>query len=321
MRSGKMENRVKFKIGEIEFEAEGSAEVVERERSVFLNALLPAAVEAIVRTRGAEKVTQYIEAVEQPTTLLFENTVTPQNDDIVTNPSAIDLSRTSLASFLKNYGKLSEQDFALISAYYDEKKNDVPYFSSENVKKYYAEARRTEPSNVSMLLNQLAQKGLIMDNPSAEHKTPKQYILTDSGMCYIETYKPKDDNFEKKPSKARKVKNKSESIYSSLCADDLNLKNYPEIKSQSTFKKRMLLIMYIVANEGKGDMFSLADIQYLMTDMLGLPATDKQIGGIFDKNRSWFKSEQDPNNKKAYRRKLLQGAKDFVESIIGETTT
>ena len=35
-----MNNKVKFKIGEIEFEAEGSAEVVERERNVFLNALL-----------------------------------------------------------------------------------------------------------------------------------------------------------------------------------------------------------------------------------------------------------------------------------------
>ena len=51
-----MENHVKFKIGEIEFEAEGSAEVVERERNVFLNVLLPAAVDAIVRTRGGETV-------------------------------------------------------------------------------------------------------------------------------------------------------------------------------------------------------------------------------------------------------------------------
>lgn len=56
-----MENRVKFKIGEIEFEAEGSAEVIERERNVFMNALLPAAVDAIVRTRGVDSANQYIE--------------------------------------------------------------------------------------------------------------------------------------------------------------------------------------------------------------------------------------------------------------------
>ena len=47
--------RVRFEIGEIKFEAEGPADLVERERSVFTNTLLPSAVEAIVRTRGAEQ--------------------------------------------------------------------------------------------------------------------------------------------------------------------------------------------------------------------------------------------------------------------------
>ena len=116
--------------------------------------------------------------------------------------------------------------------------------------------------------------------------------------------------------RARKPRSNKPSIYAALCADDLNLKNYPEIKSQGTFKKQMLLALYIVTTEGKGESFSTTDVQYIMTDILGLPATDKQIGGIFDKNKSWFKSEQDPKNKKAYRRKLLQGAKDFAQSII-----
>lgn len=37
----KSEIRVKFEIGEIKFEAEGSADLVERERSIFNNTLLP----------------------------------------------------------------------------------------------------------------------------------------------------------------------------------------------------------------------------------------------------------------------------------------
>ena len=45
----KSEIRVKFEIGEIKFEAEGSADLVERERSIFNNTLLPAAIDAIVR--------------------------------------------------------------------------------------------------------------------------------------------------------------------------------------------------------------------------------------------------------------------------------
>ena len=64
------EIRVKFEIGDIKFEAEGSADLVERERSIFTTTLLPSAVEAIVRTRGVAQTTQYIEATEQPAMLL-----------------------------------------------------------------------------------------------------------------------------------------------------------------------------------------------------------------------------------------------------------
>ena len=43
--------KLKYKVGEIEFEAEGPAEVVEQQRVNFMNAVLPAAVEAMVRTQ------------------------------------------------------------------------------------------------------------------------------------------------------------------------------------------------------------------------------------------------------------------------------
>lgn len=314
------EIRVKFEIGEIKFEAEGSADLVERERSMFTNTLLPSAVEALVRTRSATQVTQYIEEPQQPAMLLTTENSIPKENNISSTAVDTDLSRTSLRSFVNAYGVLSEQDFVLIAAYYDEKKNDKKSFSSENVKQYYADARRQKYSNNSELLKQLTQKGFIMDDPDAEKKIPKQYILTDEGIKYIETYQPKEEVEEKaKTLKPKRARNKKSSIYSSLNADDLKLCKYPEVKNQSTFKKQMILMMYIVTCEGKGETFSLADVQYLMTHVLGLPATEKQIGGIFDKNRSWFYSEQDPNNKKAYRRKLLQGAKDFAQSIIDGT--
>ena len=320
MRSERVENRVRFKIGEIEFEAEGSAEIVERERSVFLNALLPAAVDAIVSTRGVEAA-QYVEAIDRPAML-----VSAENNDAVeiilpTTPQPIDFVRTSLSSYIKDLGVLSDQDFTLIAAYYDEKKNGIQSFTSESVKQYYADARRGKYSNYSDLLQRLAQKGYIMDDPNTEKKVPKPYILTDTGIKYVEAYQPKENGVEKpKPVKARKPRSKPVSTYSSLCADDLNLKKYPEIKSQSTFKKQMLLTLYIVTAEGKGDNFSVTDIQCLMTDILGLPASVDQINGIFTKNKSWFKAEQDSKNKKAYTRKLLQGAKDFVQSIIDGTS-
>lgn len=314
-----LKNRVSFKIGEIEFEAEGSAEIVERERSVFLSTLLPAAVDAIVRTRGMKQASQYIAAVEQPTMLLPLEGGVEQSDELVISP-AVDLTRTSLASFIQHYGSLTDQDFTLIAAYYDEKKNGSQSFTSESVKQFYADARRGKYSNYSDLLQRLTQKGYIMDAPDGAKKMPKPYILTDAGMKYVESYKPKENGEDKpKSPRAKRTQSKQVSVYTALCADDLNLAKYPEIKKQNTFKKQMLLTLYIVTTEGKGDSFSVADIQYLMTDILGLPATNRQIGGIFENNRSWFKSEQDPNNKKAYRRKLLQGAKDFAQSIISGT--
>lgn len=316
----KSDIRVKFEIGEIKFEAEGSADLVERERSIFNNTLLPAAIDAIVRTRGVTD-RQYIETYEQSNNILGTT-----NSDVLDKPQFAlptneTLKRTSLSSFLGNYGTIGDQDFTVLSAYYDEKKNGTEFFTSETVKQYYNDARRTQYSNISELLRQLVQKGMIMDNPSSEKTYPKQYILTDKGLNFAETYQPKAENNEKpKKTKSKRAHSTIVSTYSSLCADDLNLCNYPEIKSQKNFKNQMMLLLFIVTKEGKGEFFTVSDIQYLMTDMLGLPASVDQINGIINKNKSWFKKEPDENNKKAYKRKLLQGALDFAQAIVDEAS-
>lgn len=316
----KQEIRVKFEIGDIKFEAEGSAELVERERRVFTDKLLPSAVDAIVRTRRYTNGHNY-ELYEQSDCFLEASQLDQIKMSQQVLPESTDLSRTSISSFLGKYGSIGEQDFALLAAYYDEKKNGAEFFTSETVKQYYNDARRTQYSNVSELLRQLAQKGLIMDNPGAEKTTPKQYILTDSGLNYAKTFQPKEENKEKtKKAKQKRVHSTATSTYASLCADDLNLIKYLEIKEQKTFKGQMLLLLYIVTKEEKGEYFTVADIQFLMTDMLGLPASIDQINGVFRTNKSWFKKEQDENNKKAYKRKLLQGALDFAQSIIDKTT-
>ena len=279
-----MENRVKFKIGEIEFEAEGSVELIERERKVFMEALLPAAIDAIVRTRGAENATQYIAVAQEPRQMLIEEGPINAIADNTTMQTKSDFSRISLASFLTRYGITSEQDFVLIAAYYDEKKNNTLSFSSENVKKYYAEARRTEYSNVSMALNQLAKKGLIMDAPNAAQKTPKQYILTSDGMKYVEEYKPIEATAEKKPIKSRKQRPAAKSAFANINTDELNLSNYPEVKLSKDFKDKMLLVLYIVTNEKKGEWFTVVDVLCLMTDIFGEAATLDQVNGVFTRN-------------------------------------
>ena len=197
-------------------------------------------------------------------------------------------------------------------------KNGTTAFSVENVKQFYLEGRRTAYSNNSELLRQLAKKGYIMDAPVPEGaKTGKYYMLTDAGMTYIKEYKPKETNGEKKThTKTRKATNKAPSSYASLNADDLNVGNYPIVKSLSGAKEQVIMAMYIVTNEEKGEWFTVDDVIYLLVNVFEIPADGDKVNGVFKRNKSMFASVPDEQNKKAFKRKLLSGAKDFAKSII-----
>ena len=311
--------KLKYKVGEIEFEAEGPAEVVEQQRVNFMNAVLPAAVEAMVRTQTIVEQPTYIEPTTQPTLLeagmLDNSQATPQKTET-------DFSRTSLASFLKKYGVLGDQDFTLFAAYFDEKKNGTKAFSSENVKQYYQEGRRQAYSNNGMLLKYLVQKGYIMDTAAPEGAKPgNYYILTTDGIAYIESYVPKEDSGEKKKPrvKTKKSASKVSEAYASITADDLNTRNYPAVKSLSGAKEQVIMAMYIVTNEGKGEWFTVEDIIHLLINVFEVSADKDKVNGVFKRNKGMFASEQDPANKKALRKKLLSGAKDFAISIIQDS--
>ena len=307
--------RVRFEIGEIKFEAEGPADLVERERSVFTNTLLPSAVEAIVRTRGTEQAMKYVEPVEQPKVLPLSNATPLSENAIPLTEESKDLSRTR---YIAQFGQIGEQDFALISAYYDEKKNGNTSFTSDNVKQYYNDARRNKFSNVSVLLGKLAQKGLIMDDPNAERKTPKAYILTSQGIDYVENYSPKEET-EKKHTKARKPRKKAESEYGGINVDSLNLKNYPEVKSLKDFKEKMMTILYIITNEKSGEWFTTTDVLCLMTDIFGEAATKDQVNGVFKREKLWFKAGNVDGSNREVKRKLLNKGIEYAQSLVGGT--
>ncbi len=307
--------RVRFEIGEIKFEAEGPADLVERERSVFTNTLLPSAVEAIVRTRGTEQAMKYVEPVEQPKVLPLSNATPLSENAIPLTEESKDLSRTR---YIAQFGQIGEQDFALISAYYDEKKNGNTSFTSDNVKQYYNDARRNKFSNVSVLLGKLAQKGLIMDDPNAERKTPKAYILTSQGIDYVENYSPKEET-EKKHTKARKPRKKAESEYGGINVDSLNLKNYPEVKSLKDFKEKMMTILYIITNEKAGEWFTTTDVLCLMTDIFGEAATKDQVNGVFKREKLWFKAGNVDGSNREVKRKLLNKGIEYAQSLVGGT--
>lgn len=308
--------KLKYKVGEIEFEAEGPAEAVEQQRVNFMNAVLPAAVEAMVRTQTVVERQPYIESATQPALLEAGASDAPM---VTPHQTENDFSRTSLASFLKKYGTLGDQDFTLFAAYFDEKKNGTKAFSIENVKQYYQEGRRPAYSNNGMLLKYLVQKGYIMDTVVPEGAKPgNYYMLTTDGIAYIESYVPQEDLGDKKKPRAKKATNKKDSVYSTITADDLNLAAYPEVKSLSPGKEQVIIAMYIVTNENKGEWFTVDDVIYLLTNIFEIPANVDNVNGVFKRNKSWFTSKQDDNNKKAYQRKLLTGAKDFAKRLISK---
>lgn len=312
--------KLKYKVGEIEFEAEGPTDAVEQQRINFMDTVLPAAVQAMIQTQITLENKPYITPTSQIPQFEASNSKSAQWPGDTTE---VDYSRTSLPSFLKKYGTLNDQDFTLFAAYFDEQKNGIKAFSVENVKQYYLEGRRQAYSNNSELLRQLAKKGYVMDTPAPEGaKSGKYYMLTDDGINYINTYTPKEDSGErKKPHpKTKKVASSIPSTYATITADDLNLKNYPAVKSLSGPKEKVIMAMYIVVNEGKGEWFTVDDVIHLLVNIFEVPANSDMINTVFKRNKGIFYSEQDPNNKKALRRKLLAGAKDFAASIMQDSS-
>lgn len=309
-----MESRIKFKIGEIEFEAEGTAEVVERERDAFMKMVLPAAIDAVVRTKNVNSENTYMEPNEVSECALIAETNAGNAILEGATFSGTDYSRLNLAAYLKDKGALTEQDFALFAAYFDEQKNGKQFFTKDDVERYYSEARRSKPSNISMSLNQLAQKGLIMDADEVEQKTPKPYIISAEGLKYINEYKPKVDT-DKAHTKTRKVTTKCKSEYSGIDVDKLHLDNYPEIKSFKEFKNKMMLILYIMTVEKAGEWFTTADVMCLLTDIFGEPATKDQVNGVFKREKLWFKTENIEGNKRDNRRKLLNAGMDYARAL------
>ena len=306
----KTQNEVHIKIGVdgIEFDAKGDADFIERERNAFEAKLLPLGVDAVARARNVVQV-QQIGTQETCTALPMSTSV---EDDSSFNE---DLNKMSLASFIKQKGADSNNDFVLCAAYFKEKKKEIQSFSSTTAKEFFQEAKKPLPSNISMVINQLGQKGFIMEDASSKGANPKEYIVSSEGDRYIETLKPKEEKEKKVSNKPRKSRTKAESIYASINIDDLNRSNYPDIKSLKSPKEKMMTILYMVTNEGKGEWFTTADVSCLMTDVFGESVGNQTIIDLFSKNKTWFKSEKIEGSSSVKQHKLLNGGIDFAKRL------
>lgn len=293
--------KVKYKFGQIEFEAEGDSYDVEKQRDYFMNAIVPVAKSIVSVIPISNQ-----ETIESPK--LLESSIEEKTN--------LNLERTNLINYLKPYGNLSDRDFVLFSAFYHENKDGItPYiFTSETVKSYFNEARKPAAKNNSDILQRLAKSGLIMDADNPENKVPKPYSITQEGIKYINSYNPKD---YKETANKRSVtkQRKTESEYQTLTTDLLNLDKYPDISKIEKSKDQMLFAMYIITKEGKGDWFSTNDLDYIMTNLFDIKMTKDQITNVF-RTKSMFDSKKDDSNLKGFKHRLLKKANEYVEKLI-----
>ena len=86
-------------------------------------------------------------------------------------------------------------------------------------------------------------------------------------QCYTRAYSPnRSQSYEKTTASFPLEKAKRILLtYVSITADDLNIKNYPAVKSLSSSKEQVVMEMYIVTNEGKGEWFTVEDVTQLLT--------------------------------------------------------
>lgn len=298
------ELEVRIKIGEIEFYAKGQTDDVEVQRQKFTTVVLPAAVDIIKTSQSSQS---YIMEEATPTIESIQETKVIKVDD--------DFSNMSVNEFINSKGFKSLIDIAIGLVYYYERYKGCHDFSSDELKQYFRDVRITPPKNPSDVIKKLFGKSFIMNGDDK-----KRYYLTQSGKQFVNDYTPKEAKIQKvASSKTRKKPARVESDYAHLSADDLNLKKYPEIKAFKTFKERMMLVLYIVKEEGFGDEFSSYDVQVIMTDILGHSATKGQVQGVFDRNATWFKTIQNPNDKRMVKHRLLNDAIEYAKGLIAST--
>ena len=155
-----------------------------------------------------------------------------------------------------------------------------------------------------------------MEDSASKGTTPKEYVLTIDGESAVENMQPKEHTPRTDRTKTRKSRTKEKSKYSSLDCDELNLGAHPEIKELGSFKEKMLLAVYVITNEGKGEWFTVDDVLCIMTDFTRrICDKGNRLKESFSREKRWFKSERIDENNKVVHRKLLNEGKAFAESL------
>jgi len=177
-----MANRVRIKLGPIEFEVEGDSELIERERAQFFS-MLPQAITAV--SPVVSNASQMLEAAKDiieisdppalPTSVLYNNLH----------------SYDSVAAFLKEKSFSTDLERVLGVTYYIDQVEGVSPFTSKDIEAKFTDARFTKPSNISDAINKNITKGFLCESKEKKEGR-KSFYLSSYGIEWCQKYSPSE---------------------------------------------------------------------------------------------------------------------------------
>lgn len=288
-----MENKVKIKLGNFEFEASGDADVIERERKIVME-LIPHLINANNYGVIEKKIDDNIDKISY-------------TERIETLPNNV-----SINQFIKSKMFGNSIDLTLGIIYYVEKYEGISIVNKNLLKDYYDKSKTKLPTNLSQNLLNLTQKGYIK-TVDKESNGVINYSITNDGEEFIDEYEPKEPQKKTKKNLVKQSSNIKEEI-ANITRDSLNLHQYKKLRDIKEFKGKMMLALYIVEKNTKIDKFSVNDINYILLKIFQESVTIDQIKGVIKREPTWFNKTKNENTK-LYEFSLLREGTEYAEEI------
>lgn len=296
-------------MGIIEFEAEGDADLIEREREKFFS-LLPQAITAV--SPVVNQKVEYVQTIDNQD--MVEEEIKPKANLM----NKEDRHYESIASYLNSMNFSTDVEVIMGIAYYLEIFEEKEWFTSKDLQEKLTEARRSKLSNPSSFISANIKKGYLQELPE-KMEGKKAYRLLNNGIKWCENYKPNNTDTIKKTNGTKtngsKAKKKNSSPLLDINMDELNLSSYCDITKIDNIEDQVLVMMYIYTKERGIDCFSYDDIVSVFKVKLKIQINERKVRYIFDKGGLMF-----DKNKKDGRvcHKLMSSGVQKAERIIVE---
>lgn len=302
-----MANRIRIKIGAVEFEAEGDATLIEREREQFFS-FLPQISSLL--TPVTEKPLQ-LPASSPEGESKEGSTQIAEKLPLVNVPPSYE----SLASLLDEKKFSTDVELVMGVAYYLSRVKVVDPFTGRDVENALNDAKQLVPKNVSQCIASNIHKGFLREC-SEKRDGLKTYSVLEKGITWCKSYAPKEAEQKRKANRSKTPKLVKDSPLLSISVDDLHIDNYCEISNLQKFEEQVFTVMLIYTKETPFTYFSYKDIVAVFKEKLKLlTATERKIRYVLDKGATMFDKKTE---KGIVSHKLTNSGLQRAEQIVAQ---